>query len=257
MRRMVNRLAGKDGFVTVVNETKALVPVVGGLCVDVDEERSKGDRYYFTFVEGSNREHKVMHGKHGNVRKISNGVETLISDASIDPSRPAMLYVILNKATIESGQIRGSLFLELAPSVTLFHQSRGAHGLSSYFGPFEMVTSYSKDEEREASENESWYGIGFPDQPRPFKKPEGGYRSDYLGDVTMSENIWFPYYTRAKVRTSSLDHDNRFIHAGRYSLGCITVQAHSSWDYICRYLLSRRKSATLVGAMSIIYVGSD
>jgi hypothetical protein len=252
MRRMVNRLAGKDGFVNVRNESDTVVPVVGGLCVDVDEERSKGDRYYFTFAEGSNREHKVMHGKRGNVKKVSGGVDTLISDASVDPTRPAMLYVVLNKTTIESGQIRGSLYLELEPGV---NRSFVPSALRSSYGPFDMVTSYSEDAEKEALANQSWYGIGFPDQPRPFDQQAGvGYRSDYLPGTT-SENVWFPYYTSARVRRGSLEHDDRFIHAGSHSLGCVTVQAHSAWDHICRYLLSRRKSATLVGAMSIVYVG--
>lgn len=253
MVRMVNRWAGKDGFVLVKNELGDPVPVVGGLRVEVDEDRSKGDRYYFAFVEGSNPDHKVLHGRRGNVTKYAGATPTLITDAQIDPATPAMLYVVLQKSTISNGQIKGSLHLEYEPSARRSHPSLMQPGFNTLFGPFEMVTSYSEEMEKEAEANENWYGIGFPDQPRPLNDPFAGYVSDYLGEVTTSENIWFPYYTRKRVRNGSLIHDDRFIHAGSFSLGCITVRAHGSWDYICNYLLSRRKSPTLVGAMRVTY----
>jgi len=77
------------------------------------------------------------------------------------------------------------------------------------------------------------YDLQIPDAPH-----SGG--AHYLSSSSYAKT-WF------RVGTSG----DRYLHPGRVSAGCITVNALSEWTSIYNYLIKSRKSNTAVGRVEV------
>lgn len=72
------------------------------------------------------------------------------------------------------------------------------------------------------------HDLAIPDAPHP-----GGI--NYIARASYA-TVWF------RIGTPSTDEFNdRYLHTGQYTAGCVTVKAVESWDAIYGYLIDRRK----------------
>lgn len=102
-----------------------------------------------------------------------------------------------------------------------------------YAGPITAITSTTKPVPR------GTFDLQIPDHPHAFGRP-------YL-DRSPYTTAWF------RILTGPRDEmDDRYLHAGANSLGCVTVQDVPKWTGIFQYLIDRRKSDVAVGTITVI-----
>lgn len=70
----------------------------------------------------------------------------------------------------------------------------------------------------------------------------------YLGSAKHAKSWFFIGHEMNNARTN-----NRYLHVGNASAGCVTVQSHDRWDDLYRYLILSRKGDSLsVGTIKVV-----
>jgi hypothetical protein len=88
---------------------------------------------------------------------------------------------------------------------------------------------------------EGTYEFGIPDEPH--RK----YGDQYLND-TQYANVWYPIpFDKDKDGKD----DERYLHCGRISDGCVTVRDFNAWTKLYNYLYNRRRKDGIVGTITI------
>jgi hypothetical protein len=84
------------------------------------------------------------------------------------------------------------------------------------------------------------YEISVPDEPHP-----GG--DSYLTQSSYAR-LWYPI---PLDQNQDGIPDDRFLHCGNISAGCVTVRDIPQWTGICRYLYNRRLRDNVVGMITV------
>ena len=84
------------------------------------------------------------------------------------------------------------------------------------------------------------YEISIPDEPHPDGDP-------YLSQSSYAR-LWYPI---PADQDRDGDDDERFLHCGAVSAGCVTVRDVPQWTGICKYLYNRRLKNGVVGTITV------
>ncbi|MEO8891101.1 MAG: hypothetical protein ABI417_06135, partial [Coleofasciculaceae cyanobacterium] len=84
------------------------------------------------------------------------------------------------------------------------------------------------------------YEISVPDEPH-------NAGNTYLSDSSYAR-LWYPI---PADQDGDGKNDDRFLHCGSNSLGCVTVKTISQWTGIYRYLYNRRLRDDVIGTITV------
>ncbi len=227
--KYINPSASDRGWLNVRNASGDIVVVPAWLQVRVDSK--KDGRTNFTFMEGSVPNLGIVAGKKGSVKTIepTTGLPTLVDNPRDRRSEEGLLFVDFDDK------------VRLVDSFTMLIGKlwMGARSGKTSRGPYEVRMEVGDLPGGLAPGNEAWSALGLPDWAH-----DGDYPA-------LWDTAWFPIYTgQANIR--NLDNEKHYLHCGKYSSGCLSVDPHH-WDTVYEYLIHRRKGPTRVGAVHIRY----
>lgn len=174
--------------------------------------REDDSRFYFVVMEGP------LQGDKGSIKKLEGGAPTLIETASrLDEGH---VFVDFYRSTADSSDmISGRVWLG----------SRPASEEEAKLRPKIVLKTY-KDNPPPLD----WSEIEIPDFPHTVNQ-------DYLA-YSLHASVWF------RISYSG----DKYLHCGRFSAGCATVDV-KSWEIVYLYLYARRRTKDTrgVGAINV------
>jgi hypothetical protein len=228
--KYVNPNATDQGWLWVRNATWVKVNVPAWLKVRVDGQ--KDGRTNFTFMEGTQRLEGVIGGAKGSVWTIESdtGLPTLVDNPQARHDEEGLIFIDFD----DKVRILDEGFSMLVGKLWM-----GARSGEGSRGPYSVRVEVGDLPGLLAPGSDGWSALGIPDFPH-----DGYYAAKW-------DRLWFPIYTGA-ANIKALYNDERYLHCGKYSNGCLSVDP-DNWDTIYEYLIHRRKGPTRVGAVHIRY----
>jgi hypothetical protein len=235
MLKHISSTISDDGWVQVLDENAQKVSLSAHLKVDVTG--TVKDRHYFIASEGP----ASIKGFKGSIFTLHNGNPTLVEE-QLGGEGLVFVEFDRNKTLVKKGaaggefeMLVGQLWLGTRPVASTYH-GKSPLDLAQYVisqldkVPIEVLTWSANPAPTD------WSALEIPDAPHP-----GGL---HYKDQSSFATVWF-----------RIGHDgDRYLHPGRISAGCLTVDP-SGWNRIYKYLVVRRKDVSSVGAVHVRILG--
>lgn len=226
---MLNPKLCADGWLLGRDESSNKTAYVAYL--KVDTSGTKDNREHFTVMEGP------LKGKKGSVIPTVNGLLSLV-DVAHDGE--GLIFVDFKKSQVADGKMSGVLWMGSRPTLPKPSTGAGTQGVARHAAEvalykLQMAVAIPLVTMASNPLPAGWSPLEIPDAPH-----HGG---TYYGDKSPFATVWF-----------RVGHEgDRYLHPGRFSAGCGTVQPEQ-WTPVYNYLIHRRKDVQSVGAMHVAYI---
>lgn len=230
MLKMINPKLCSDGWLLGRNESSAKTAYISHLKVDTTKEEA--GRQYFIIQEGP------LKGQKGSVYKTVDGNAGLVD---VSHSAQGLVFVDFKLSAVSNNLMAGKLWLgarpvkptPITPTGDAAKDAAARAGLEAAYQVqvalgIPLVTLASNPMPK------GWSALEIPDAPH------GG--GTHYSDKSPFATVWF------RIGQNG----DRYLHPGRYSAGCGTVEP-DRWTPIYNYLISKRKDTKRVGAIHVTY----
>jgi hypothetical protein len=228
-----------DGWLVGLDEHGTRIDFVAYL--KVDAQREEGGRTYLVVQEGPTK------GTKGSVLTAVDSRASLVERVTQDPQ--GLVFVDFDRRNVVVRQNRlghsfelmeGRLWLGGKPTPDPKYAGHNAIDALKY--SVELVSKHLQEAPARV--------VTLKDEP-----PAKGWHALEIPDFSHAGGISYKTSSMYATTWFRVGHEGEaYLHAGRISKGCITVEPED-WTRVYRYLIARRKDIQSVGAILVSFVG--